>query len=207
MKVLTNDDGSKVVYLAAGENQDEKLLALLMNGFQNRVALWQDERVPGARSSEDAQLVLTEEVGELSRAVVKGKQKIRFTPPEIKRMKREEAADVLLALLDFCALECFSLAEAAVEVFAKKGTPAYDLVRAADKRRRDAADSLVNAQYSSLIAMRNAGLPWGHAAVRSALVVLGSASGRPREEIVAEVDEMAATKQSLAPPTEKEPAP
>lgn len=197
MKLSVKREGGRIsLRLDAGSDagqSDDSLFAEIfvagLDAFQSRMKTWSDARLPD-REKVDAYVSLTEEVGELGRAVLKGRQGVRFTAQEIAQMKREEAADVLLALLDFCALEGFSLAEVTRGVFEKKSTPAYDLVRATEKRRRDAARDLEGALSMSLFAMRRGGLSWQDLTVQSALKALGAASGLALEEIVMTADAM-----------------
>lgn len=196
MKLTVKREGGRIsLYLDAGvdagQSHDEIFAWIFiasLDALQHRVKSWADTRLP-ERGLTDVCVSLAEEVGELSRAVAKGRQKVRFTPQEIARMKREEAADVLLTLLDFCAVEGFSLAKVALDVFEKKSTPTYDFARAADKRRRDASASMADALSTSLLAMRRGGLTWRDSAVQEALAALCEARGFTREAVVQVVDD------------------
>ena len=73
------------------------------------VGEWLAHNFGPERDVNEQALVLTEEVGELARALVKRSQGIRGTWSEWSREVRKEAADVYIALLAIAATEGFSL--------------------------------------------------------------------------------------------------
>jgi NTP pyrophosphatase (non-canonical NTP hydrolase) len=62
-----------------------------------------------------------EEVGELARAVIKGRQGVRGGSARWEAEKATEAADVLISLIAFCNQNDIDLAHAATERWKKVG--------------------------------------------------------------------------------------
>jgi NTP pyrophosphatase (non-canonical NTP hydrolase) len=56
-------------------------------------------------------LGVTEEVGELCHAQLKGEQGIRHTPEEIKKMKMDAVGDIVIFLSNYCTAQKLSLNE------------------------------------------------------------------------------------------------
>jgi NTP pyrophosphatase (non-canonical NTP hydrolase) len=56
-------------------------------------------------------LGLSEEVGELCHAHLKGEQKIRHTPEEILKMKKDAVGDICVFLANYCDSQNFQLGE------------------------------------------------------------------------------------------------
>ena len=85
---------------------------------QADVAAWLTDNFGPSRCVEHQVLVLTEEVGELCRAVVKRAQGIRGSRAHWTEQVRAEAADVLITLLAIAATEGFDLQHAAADKWA-----------------------------------------------------------------------------------------
>ncbi len=86
--------------------------------FQSEVGQWSRDNF-GDQPSTNPLLGITEEVGELSHAHLKGLQGIRHTPEEIGEMKVDAVADILVYLADYTEREGIDL-EGAVMVTWKK---------------------------------------------------------------------------------------
>lgn len=86
--------------------------------FQSEVGQWSRDNF-GAQPSTNPLLGITEEVGELSHAHLKGLQGIRHTPEEVRSMKVDAIADILVYMADYCEREGIDL-EGAVIVTWKK---------------------------------------------------------------------------------------
>lgn len=82
--------------------------------FQKDVEQWSFDNF-GPQPSTNPLLGLTEEVGELSHAHLKGLQGIRHTPEQIQAMKKDAVGDIVVYLADYCAREGIDL-ESAVRV-------------------------------------------------------------------------------------------
>jgi len=76
--------------------------------FQNDVAKWTHRNFPTALPHMPL-LGLSEEVGELSHAHLKGEQGIRHTKAEIYRMKKDAVGDILVFLANYCDLNNLDL--------------------------------------------------------------------------------------------------
>jgi NTP pyrophosphatase (non-canonical NTP hydrolase) len=86
--------------------------------FQSEVGEW-SRRNFGDQPSTNPLLGLTEEVGELSHAHLKGLQGIRHTPAEIREMKVDAVADILVYLADYCEREGIDLEGAVMPTWTK----------------------------------------------------------------------------------------
>ena len=58
-------------------------------------------------------LGVSEEVGELCHAQLKGEQGIRHTPEEIQKMKKDAVGDILIFLANYCHSQGLSIEECA----------------------------------------------------------------------------------------------
>lgn len=76
--------------------------------FQTEVGEWSRYNF-GDQPSTNPLLGLTEEVGELSHAHLKGLQGIRHTPDEIRDMKADAVADIMVYLADYAEREGIDL--------------------------------------------------------------------------------------------------
>lgn len=70
--------------------------------FQNEVGAWSRRNFPG-NSPYTPLLGAMEELGELAHAHLKGEQGIRHSPEEIKELKKDAVADVIVYLADYCS--------------------------------------------------------------------------------------------------------
>lgn len=93
---------------------DETRLRLI----QRAHARWQEKHFPDTTST-DVLLGVGEEVGELMHAHLKSRQGIRYTPAEIRAMKVDAVADVVIYLMAYCTLEGIDLSDAIEETWAK----------------------------------------------------------------------------------------
>lgn len=78
--------------------------------FQYDVDDWHKANFP--QEADESTLVLVEEVGELARAVIKGRQNVRGGQDRWREEKAKEAGDVLISLLAFCNQNGIDLAAA-----------------------------------------------------------------------------------------------
>lgn len=62
---------------------------------------WLDRNFPN-QQPHDGLLGITEEVGELAHAHLKGEQGIRHTPDEIREMKIDALGDIFIFMLSYC---------------------------------------------------------------------------------------------------------
>lgn len=81
--------------------------------FNKEYPEWLRRNFPNDDSSRQL-LGVVEEVGELSHAHLKGLQGIRHTPEEIRAMKVDAVADIVIFLMGYCVNENIDL-DAAVE--------------------------------------------------------------------------------------------
>lgn len=79
--------------------------------FQYEVDDWHKSNFP--QEADASTLVLVEEVGELARAVIKGRQGVRGGQDRWTDEKAKEAGDVLISLIAFCNQNGIDLAAAA----------------------------------------------------------------------------------------------
>lgn len=75
--------------------------ALDLTRLQVEVNEWTEKNFPNSVPHQPL-LGLTEEVGELSHAHLKGEQGIRHTPEEVAAMKEDAVGDILVYLADYC---------------------------------------------------------------------------------------------------------
>lgn len=80
----------------------------MLKKLQAEVAEW-SQRNFGNQPSHRPLLGVCEEVGELCHAHLKGEQGIRHTPAEIREMKIDAVADIVIYLADYCASESINL--------------------------------------------------------------------------------------------------
>lgn len=69
--------------------------------LQAEVAEWSARNFPGKLPHQPL-LGVQEETGELAHAHLKGEQGIRHTPEEIRAMKMDAVADIVIYLADYC---------------------------------------------------------------------------------------------------------
>ncbi|MEK6860561.1 MAG: hypothetical protein AABY07_01195 [Nanoarchaeota archaeon] len=75
-----------------------------MNNRQKFCFEWQERNFPNTDATEQL-LGVMEEVGELTHAHLKGLQKIRHTPQEIREKKIDSVGDILVYLANYCSRE------------------------------------------------------------------------------------------------------
>lgn len=73
-------------------------------------------------------LGLSEEVGELCHAQLKGEQGIRHTPEEIKKLKIDAIGDIVIFLCNYCDSQGLSLNECVIS--------AWDEIKGRDWRKK-----------------------------------------------------------------------
>lgn len=92
--------------------------AFRLHILQKEVGQWSLNNF-GDQSSTNPMLGLVEEVGELSHAHLKGIQGIRHTPAEVRAMKMDAVADIMIYLADYCEREGIDLEGAVIVTWRK----------------------------------------------------------------------------------------
>lgn len=99
---------------------DERQAPLTFRELQNEVSEWSQRNFPNNEPI-DPFLGVVEEVGEVSHAILKGRQKIRGKGDEalVKAAVADGVADILIYLADFCARNRIDMQQTVEEVWAK----------------------------------------------------------------------------------------
>lgn len=83
-----------------------------INNFQGKVVEWNLKNFGGHFGSEYRLLLgLTEELGELCHAHLKGEQNIRHTKEEIIKLKKDAIGDLVIFLANYCDSQNFKLSD------------------------------------------------------------------------------------------------
>lgn len=90
----------------------------MLRKLQTEVGEWSHKNF-GDQPSHRPLLGAVEEVGELCHAHLKGEQGIRHDPVDIKAMKIDAVADVIIYLADYCEQEGIDMQAAVLETWAK----------------------------------------------------------------------------------------
>lgn len=85
--------------------------------LQSEMKAWQKKNFPKSGAL-DCFLGVVEEVGELAHALLKGRQNIRHPSTEIKYKMRDAVGDIVIYLMNFCALMGWDFAEIVEETWA-----------------------------------------------------------------------------------------
>lgn len=85
--------------------------------LQREVGVWSRKNF-GKQSSHRPLLGAVEEIGELCHAHLKGEQRIRHTPDEIRAMRIDAVADVVIYLADYCEREGIDFGQAVERTWA-----------------------------------------------------------------------------------------
>lgn len=86
--------------------------------FQLLVSQWSTETFgPHHGTGYRNLLGLSEEVGELCHAHLKGEQGIRHTPQEIERLKKDAVGDILIFLCNYCDSQGFNIRDCAAQAW------------------------------------------------------------------------------------------
>ena len=81
-----------------------------LHDLQNLVVPWSKENFGQHHSTGYRNLLgVSEEVGELCHAHLKGEQGIRYTPEEILALKKDAVGDIVIFLCNYCDSQGFTL--------------------------------------------------------------------------------------------------
>lgn len=95
-----------------------KLPLITLRQLQLELKPWQAHNFPNRQPVEPL-LGVAEETGELCHAHLKGVQKIRHTPEEVRSMKEDAVADIIVYLADYCNAEGIDLEAALFKTWSK----------------------------------------------------------------------------------------
>ena len=84
--------------------------------IQHLAADWQKKNF-GEPIPHQALLGLSEEVGELCHAHLKGEQKISHTPEKVVHMKKDAVGDIVIFLANYCNSQNFSFDECVIQAW------------------------------------------------------------------------------------------
>ena len=84
----------------------------MIDEFQKKVVEWNKRNFGKHYGTGYRNLIgCMEELGELSHAHLKGEQKIRHTPEEILKLKKDAVGDLVVFLCNYCDSQNFSVSE------------------------------------------------------------------------------------------------
>lgn len=87
-------------------------MAFNLDVFQEEQKEWAERNFGSSEDGTDALLGVSEEVGELCHAHLKGRQRIRYLPEQIRAKKLDAIGDIVVYLADYCNRENIPLSDA-----------------------------------------------------------------------------------------------